>query len=423
MAGAKSRSPLVGVVMGSRSDWETLRHAAEILTDLEIPHETRIVSAHRTPERLYRYGQAAEGRGLEILIAGAGGAAHLPGMLAALTLLPVLGVPVESKVLRGVDSLLSIVQMPRGIPVGHPGHRPRRRGQRRLARRRDAVPDDIPRSATPWPPSARPRPTPSGSRPNEPGTRQRRAPSPGVPGGRRRRPARPDVRPGRPAPRLQGRLPRRCPPTTPRRRWRAGRSSAARPSAALCAIRRAGRGRHRRVRERLGPRPAMARPESSRPAGLADRPGQPGSAPREGLPRQARHPARPLAAGAIRGRTGDGGRGARGSLDPQDGRLGLRRQGAGPRRSPRRRPRRLGAVAGRSPAWPRGSSSSPPRSPSIVARGADGRAVVYPIALNRHRRHILDATTMPAPIGPVATQEARDPGPRRSPRRWGPWAS
>ncbi len=118
MPGSKSRNPVVGVVMGSRSDWETLRHAAEVLTDLEIPHETLIVSAHRTPERLFRYGQAAEGRGLEVLIAGAGGAAHLPGMLAALTLLPVLGVPVESKVLRGVDSLLSIVQMPRGIPVG-----------------------------------------------------------------------------------------------------------------------------------------------------------------------------------------------------------------------------------------------------------------------------------------------------------------
>src|ERR671938_316081 len=111
-------APLVGVVMGSRSDWETLRHAAEVLAELGIPHEARVVSAHRTPERLYRYGREAEGRGLRLLIAGAGGAAHLPGMLAALTLLPVLGVPVESKVLRGVDSLLSIVQMPRGVPVG-----------------------------------------------------------------------------------------------------------------------------------------------------------------------------------------------------------------------------------------------------------------------------------------------------------------
>lgn len=112
------KAPRVGVVMGSRSDWETLRHASEILAGLGILHESRVVSAHRTPERLYRYAREAEGRGLRVLIAGAGGAAHLPGMLASLTILPVLGVPVESKVLRGVDSLLSIVQMPRGIPVG-----------------------------------------------------------------------------------------------------------------------------------------------------------------------------------------------------------------------------------------------------------------------------------------------------------------
>jgi 5-(carboxyamino)imidazole ribonucleotide mutase len=113
-----SDTPLVGVVMGSRSDWETLRHATEVLAELGIPFEARVVSAHRTPERLYQYGREAEGRGLAVLIAGAGGAAHLPGMLASLSILPVLGVPVESKMLRGVDSLLSIVQMPRGVPVG-----------------------------------------------------------------------------------------------------------------------------------------------------------------------------------------------------------------------------------------------------------------------------------------------------------------
>ncbi len=111
-------APMVGVVMGSKSDWETMRHACEVLAELGIPHEAKVVSAHRTPERLFRYGREAEGRGLEVLIAGAGGAAHLPGMLAAMSILPVLGVPVESKVLRGVDSLLSIVQMPRGVPVG-----------------------------------------------------------------------------------------------------------------------------------------------------------------------------------------------------------------------------------------------------------------------------------------------------------------
>ena len=118
MTTVPAETPLVGVLMGSRSDWETLRHASEVLTDLGIPHECKVVSAHRTPDRLFRYGQTAESRGLEVLIAGAGGAAHLPGMLAAVSLLPVLGVPIESRVLHGVDSLLSIVQMPKGIPVG-----------------------------------------------------------------------------------------------------------------------------------------------------------------------------------------------------------------------------------------------------------------------------------------------------------------
>lgn len=112
------RAPIVGVVMGSQSDWETMRHAFEVLNLLGVPCEARIVSAHRTPDRLVQYAREAEGRGLQVLIAGAGGAAHLPGMLASMTILPVLGVPVESKVLRGVDSLLSIVQMPRGVPVG-----------------------------------------------------------------------------------------------------------------------------------------------------------------------------------------------------------------------------------------------------------------------------------------------------------------
>jgi 5-(carboxyamino)imidazole ribonucleotide mutase len=110
--------PLVGVIMGSRSDWETLRHTAETLEKLGIPHETRVVSAHRTPERLFDYAKQAAGRGLRVVIAGAGGAAHLPGMAASMTHLPVLGVPVQSAALAGVDSLLSIVQMPAGVPVG-----------------------------------------------------------------------------------------------------------------------------------------------------------------------------------------------------------------------------------------------------------------------------------------------------------------
>ena len=115
---SKDPKPLVGVIMGSKSDWETLRHADELLTHLEVPHECQIVSAHRTPLWLAEYAAKAEARGLEVIIAGAGGAAHLPGMAAAQTVLPVLGVPVESQVLKGVDSLLSIVQMPAGVPVG-----------------------------------------------------------------------------------------------------------------------------------------------------------------------------------------------------------------------------------------------------------------------------------------------------------------
>jgi 5-(carboxyamino)imidazole ribonucleotide mutase len=111
-------APLVGVIMGSRSDWETMRHAVETLEQLEVPHEHRVVSAHRTPDLLFEYAATARERGLKVLIAGAGGAAHLPGMTASKTSLPVLGVPVQSKALSGIDSLLSIAQMPAGIPVG-----------------------------------------------------------------------------------------------------------------------------------------------------------------------------------------------------------------------------------------------------------------------------------------------------------------
>ena len=111
-------TPLVGIIMGSKSDWETLRHADEVLTRFEVPHECRIVSAHRTPVEMAEYASGAEARGMRVIIAGAGGAAHLPGMVAAHTALPVLGIPVESHALKGMDSLLSIVQMPAGVPVG-----------------------------------------------------------------------------------------------------------------------------------------------------------------------------------------------------------------------------------------------------------------------------------------------------------------
>ncbi len=113
-----TETPLIGIIMGSRSDWETMSHGAEILSELGIPHECRVVSAVRTPDRLYDYAKSAVDRGLKAIIAGAGGAAHLPGMAASMTRLPVLGVPVESRALKGMDSLLSIAQMPAGIPVG-----------------------------------------------------------------------------------------------------------------------------------------------------------------------------------------------------------------------------------------------------------------------------------------------------------------
>jgi 5-(carboxyamino)imidazole ribonucleotide mutase len=117
-ASGNTGNPLVGIIMGSTSDWETMEHAAKTLEELGVPFETRVVSAHRTPDLLFEYSSSAEQRGIEIIIAGAGGAAHLPGMTASKTVLPVLGVPVESKALKGLDSLLSIAQMPGGIPVG-----------------------------------------------------------------------------------------------------------------------------------------------------------------------------------------------------------------------------------------------------------------------------------------------------------------
>ena len=114
----KKQKPVVGIIMGSKSDWDTMQHASAMLKELGVPHECKVVSAHRTPDEMFRYAEKAEGRGIQVIIAGAGGAAHLPGMTASKTKLPVLGVPVKSRALNGLDSLLSIVQMPKGVPVG-----------------------------------------------------------------------------------------------------------------------------------------------------------------------------------------------------------------------------------------------------------------------------------------------------------------
>src|SRR5256714_14159463 len=113
-----NEKPLIAIIMGSKSDWETMKAAADVLTEFNVPHETKIVSAHRTPDLLFEFAKSAEDRGIEVIIAGAGGAAHLPGMCASQTILPVLGVPIETKALKGLDSLLSIAQMPAGVPVG-----------------------------------------------------------------------------------------------------------------------------------------------------------------------------------------------------------------------------------------------------------------------------------------------------------------
>ncbi|NUM54975.1 MAG: 5-(carboxyamino)imidazole ribonucleotide mutase [Candidatus Hydrogenedentes bacterium] len=118
MATRKTAKPIVGVIMGSKSDWETMKHASEMLEEMGIEHECHVMSAHRTPDETLRYAEKAEGRGIQVIIAGAGGAAHLPGVIAAKTILPVLGVPVKSRAFNGLDSLLSIVQMPKGVPVG-----------------------------------------------------------------------------------------------------------------------------------------------------------------------------------------------------------------------------------------------------------------------------------------------------------------
>ena len=332
MATEISQAPLVGVVMGSKSDWETMRHASELLTELGIPHESKVVSAHRTPERLFRYGREAEGRGLEVLIAGAGGAAHLPGMLAAISILPVLGVPVESKVLRGVDSLLSIVQMPRGVPVGTlaiGGSGAANAGDPGGGDPGAEVSGD-PRGPCPVPPgSDRRRGRVAGMSESASAIvarrqESRRSVSAGVAGRDRQRPTGPDVHPGgaadglsrRGAERHGGRARRASGPLDGRR--------PSGPSARLADVRRPGRGGDRRVRERLGPRAAVA----GSPTRGASAAGERSGSARIGSARNAFWPGHDIPHAPWRPvrNVGELDRAVRrpgAAVDPQDGRLGL----------------------------------------------------------------------------------------------------
>ena len=416
MSTDQPRTPIVGVVMGSRSDWETMRHAVEILEGLGVPCEAKVVSAHRTPERLYAYAREAEGRGLQVLIAGAGGAAHLPGMLASLTLLPVLGVPVESRVLRGVDSLLSIVQMPRGVPVGTlaigaSGAANAGLLAAAILARTGSV---DPRGPGPFPDRA---------------DRGR--------GGVARmsiRPDRSDVATGAGSPLFppaslgvigSGQLGRMFIQAAQRMGYRAGvlervgghAGGAGGPLDGHRPRRRPCRAsdpmaigpRRSRSSSRTSRRPPCdGWPGNVRSVRAGERSGRPEPAAREDLPDPARHPAtRP----GVRCATGRNSR-------PLPGRLGLPLilktaasgyDGKGQIRvEAADRLARAWDDPGQTPCVAEGWVDFAAEVSMVVARGRDGRAACYPVGLNRHDRHILDSTIMPAPVGPIVAQEARD---------------
>ena len=437
MANRSTPTPLVGVVMGSKSDWETMRHAAEVLAELGIPHEAKVVSAHRTPERLFRYGREAEGRGLEVIIAGAGGAAHLPGMLAAITILPVLGVPVESKVLRGVDSLLSIVQMPRGVPVGTLAIGAAGAANAGLlaaailARKYPAIREALARYPR-GPDRRRGRIARMSARIHRHRTRDRTSES-----------RRPVVHPPASLGVIgSGQLGRMFVQAAQRMGYRAGvlsdrerrppRRSAhwtvdrpARPPARPRDVRRPGRGRHRRVRERLGPGAPLAGAAAARPAGLADGLGQPEPAPRE----DASSPgtAFPSPPGGRSGPTAE--------LDAAVRDLGLPLilktaasgyDGKGQVRvdSAAEAATRPGSSLGRVAVRGRGLGRVRRRGLGRRRpRATTASAVAYPVGLNRHERHILDSHRHARP----GRADRRAGGPRRWPwpwpRRWGRSAS
>ena len=398
-------APLVGIVMGSDSDWEVMQHASRRLQELGVPHESRVVSAHRTPDLLFRYAEEARGRGLRCIIAGAGGAAHLPGMLAAKTTLPVLGVPVTSAQLQGLDSLLSIVQMPAGVPVATfaigqagraqrgtlRGRDPRAHGPgaRRAARR-------VPRGAD----RARPQARRSRSR-RDPARRHRRharrrparphvhAPGPldGLRGGRARsRSAEPGRPRGRPSP--PGRLHRRARPRRARRRLR----RRSRPNSRTSRRRRwsAWRGR-----ASCGPpvgavaiaQDRIAEKRFLHEAGLRHRP----------LPRRCtRRPtsSRPLRSDPL-------------ARAAQDQPAGLRRQGTGDGDRRCRRAVRRSSGSAACPACSRSGWRSRPSCPWCSPAGDDGAVAAFPVGENRHRDGILETTVVPARVPERLAEEAR----------------
>ena len=417
MATEISRAPLVGVVMGSKSDWETMRHASEVLTELGIPHESKVVSAHRTPERLFRYGREAEGRGPGGVdrrrrrggaLAGDAGGDHDPAGAGRAGR--------EQGAARG--RLAAVDRADAARRAGrHAGHRRLGRGQRGDPGRGDPGAEVSRRSARPWPASARLRPTPWESR------RHDDVASPIA------RDAVPRAAALFPPASLgvigSGQLGRMFIQAAQRMGYRAGVLSATEdtPAAQVAHWTVIGPADHLPALRAFAERAEAVTVEFENVSAPAlrwlarRRPVRPGwrtvwvcqnrlrekrFLARHSIPHAPWRPVRTAAeldAGRPRPRA---------AADPQDGRLGLRRQGAGPGRP--RRPRRPApgpAWAGR-PASPRPGSISPPRSRSSWPAARDGRAVCYPVALNRHERHILDATLMPAPVGPIVAQEARD---------------
>ena len=415
-----SRSPLVGVVMGSKSDWETMRHAVEVLTELGVPVESKVVSAHRTPQRLFQYGRDAEGRGLEVIVAGAGGAAHLPGMLAAISILPVLGVPVQSKSLKGVDSLLSIVQMPRGVPVGtlaigtSGAVNAGLLAAAILARKYPAVREALRASAR-----LKPRPWESRRyelqprRQRESGRRSDRAragssgsQSTGIAGRHRQRAIGTDVRPGRAADGLPGGRPEHHRGRTRRPGGPMEGDRRCRSPSGACAVAAAAEAVTVEFENVSAPALRwLARRRIVRPGWRTvwisqNRLREKSFLASNAIPHAPWRPVRTEVeiAPAVQTlglplilKTASSGYDGKGQVLVTQAAEAAAAWAS------------LGRVACVAEGWVEFAAEVS----VVVARGQDGNAVAYPVGLNHHERHILDTTMMPAPVGPIVALEAR----------------